>query len=599
MQTALDFFKKYSYIIFTTAKHESMRRFFTTLLSILLAQASLAQISGPLSGTLGPGTYHVIGNISVESGDSLRLLPGTTFTFDGPYPFKIYGILLAEGTAIDSIIFTTDTLTNPDRWRGLRFYGSSSSSSRLAYCLIENGLAPGVWPDPNSFGGGVYLEDTSPSFSNCVFANDSAQYDGGAVYCSSAFSAFTSCIFSWNSSYGGGGAVSCIYSSPHFVNCSFVGNRCDGGGGAVYAGSYYASFTGCAFMGNSANLGGAVYRPNGDFTNCLFAGNSSRGRGGAIFGGGGAFRDCIITGNSAGNDGGGICAPIGIFINCVIAHNTADQGGGIFCGSNHSSFLNCILVGNSAPIDERGAAVYCGGSLVTLINTLIVFSEGAPAIFFDESPSCHFEHCDIFGNNGGNFDYWTSQWEDAPADLGLIDTVNANGDSCDTYMNIYLNPLLRDIENGDYHLMWTECGDSADSPCIDAGDPTIHDHTLDCDWGLATLISDISGFGGDTVVSGVSYPTAPLLPSKPTLFQNYPNPFNPTTEIEFDLPKSVKVELRIYNILGQEVAVLASDFFPAGAHRVSWNAASLPSGIYICRMEAAGFMQTRKMLLVK
>ncbi|MFH1011220.1 MAG: right-handed parallel beta-helix repeat-containing protein [bacterium] len=181
-----------------------MHRIFSLSFLLAFAQVGFGQLSGPLSGTLGPGTYHVIGSISVESGDTLRLMPGTTFIFDGGYPFRIYGTLLAEGTETDSVVFTTDTLANPDRWRGLRFYGSGSSGSRLAYCVIENGLALGTWPDPNSFGGGVYLYDTSPNFHNCVFANDSARYDGGAVYCYSSFSAFTNCTFMGNSGDEGG-----------------------------------------------------------------------------------------------------------------------------------------------------------------------------------------------------------------------------------------------------------------------------------------------------------------------------------------------------------------------------------------------------------
>jgi hypothetical protein len=108
-----------------------------------------------------------------------------------------------------------------------------------------------------------------------------------------------------------------------------------------------------------------------------------------------------------------------------------------------------------------------------------------------------------------------------------------------------------------------------------------------------------SFYGGDSTVSGIIHPNVPLLLTTPTLFQNYPNPFNPTTTIQFDLPRSAKVELKIYNILGHQVAILANDFFPAGTHHVSWNAANLPSGIYFCRMEAAGFAQTRKMLLVR
>ena len=134
---------------------------FAILAILSFFHSSFAQLSGPLSGTLGPGTYDVVGNISVESGDSLTLMPGTTFQFDGAYSFSIYGTLLAEGTEGDSIIFTTDTLANPERWRGLRFYEATSSGSQLIYCIIEYGLQSGN-------GGGVSLSESSPCFMHCV-----------------------------------------------------------------------------------------------------------------------------------------------------------------------------------------------------------------------------------------------------------------------------------------------------------------------------------------------------------------------------------------------------------------------------------------------
>ncbi len=81
-----------------------MKQIWTILLMLALAQASFGQLSGALSGTLGPGAYHVVGIIHVDFGDSLRVMPGTTFVFDGPYPFRIYGTLLAEGTESNSIV---------------------------------------------------------------------------------------------------------------------------------------------------------------------------------------------------------------------------------------------------------------------------------------------------------------------------------------------------------------------------------------------------------------------------------------------------------------------------------------------------------------
>ncbi|HEY3294982.1 MAG TPA: T9SS type A sorting domain-containing protein [bacterium] len=83
------------------------------------------------------------------------------------------------------------------------------------------------------------------------------------------------------------------------------------------------------------------------------------------------------------------------------------------------------------------------------------------------------------------------------------------------------------------------------------------------------------------------------------LKQNYPNPFNPTTSITFDLPASSHVMLKVYNMVGQEVATLANGALSSGRHSVSFDATNLPSGLYIYRMEAGSFSATKKMLLMK
>jgi len=99
-------------------------------------------------------------------------------------------------------------------------------------------------------------------------------------------------------------------------------------------------------------------------------------------------------------------------------------------------------------------------------------------------------------------------------------------------------------------------------------------------------------------------------PEQPETFalqQNYPNPFNPTTSIQFDLPVRADVKLEVYNMIGRQVAVLANrDSFGAGIHIVSFDASGFASGMYIYRIEVsntesgeAGFVQTRKMMLIK
>jgi hypothetical protein len=83
------------------------------------------------------------------------------------------------------------------------------------------------------------------------------------------------------------------------------------------------------------------------------------------------------------------------------------------------------------------------------------------------------------------------------------------------------------------------------------------------------------------------------------LHQNYPNPFNPSTTISFALPRETNMSLKVYNLLGQEVATLVSGVQKPGEHEVHWNASGFPSGIYFYKLEAGEFVQSRKLVLLK
>jgi hypothetical protein len=83
------------------------------------------------------------------------------------------------------------------------------------------------------------------------------------------------------------------------------------------------------------------------------------------------------------------------------------------------------------------------------------------------------------------------------------------------------------------------------------------------------------------------------------LAQNYPNPFNPTTAIRFALPEKASVSLRVFNQLGEQVAVLANGEFDAGYHSVQWNAVHLTSGIYFYELKAEKFLSVKKLMLMK
>lgn len=89
------------------------------------------------------------------------------------------------------------------------------------------------------------------------------------------------------------------------------------------------------------------------------------------------------------------------------------------------------------------------------------------------------------------------------------------------------------------------------------------------------------------------------IPKEFTLCQNYPNPFNPTTTINFELPKNSLVTLKIYNLLGKEVATLVESEKPAGVYEVSFDASKFPTGMYIYQLHAGNFIETKKMILIK
>jgi hypothetical protein len=89
------------------------------------------------------------------------------------------------------------------------------------------------------------------------------------------------------------------------------------------------------------------------------------------------------------------------------------------------------------------------------------------------------------------------------------------------------------------------------------------------------------------------------LPVEFILEQNYPNPFNPSTTIEFALPKSAFVTLKVYNLRGEEVATLVAEQRSAGIHRCNWNARGLASGVYLYRLETGDFVQVKKLILMR
>lgn len=91
----------------------------------------------------------------------------------------------------------------------------------------------------------------------------------------------------------------------------------------------------------------------------------------------------------------------------------------------------------------------------------------------------------------------------------------------------------------------------------------------------------------------------PTLPRDYALSQNYPNPFNPSTKIGFNLPVGNDVTIKVYNVLGQEIATLASGFYDAGRYSIDFSGDRLPNGIYFYAIKAGNYMDMKKMVLLK
>jgi hypothetical protein len=137
-----------------------------------------------------------------------------------------------------------------------------------------------------------------------------------------------------------------------------------------------------------------------------------------------------------------------------------------------------------------------------------------------------------------------------------------------------LDPLFKDATNGDFTLL-------SASP-------------------VKNLASDGKALGDlRWAGTGTSVEDFETIPVEFALEQNYPNPFNPTTSIQFAITNSGKYSLRVFNLLGQEVANLIDSELNPGVHKVSCNGGDLSSGIYLYRLTGNNVNLTKKMILIK
>jgi hypothetical protein len=545
-----------------------MRHFIinSAIVTLFLVCFSFADTHIPAGDVYGTWTssgspYLIDGEITIPTDSTLTIQPGVNIIFQGHYKFIVHGLLEAIGTESDSIVFTA---ANTDTgWGGIRFI-DSQDSSHLNYCIVEHGNANEYSPD--YIGRGIYCVNSNPVLTNCIIQENVAGVlygEGGGIYLNNSNPTIISCLIRNNSGCGSGGGICCTNSNPIIRNSIISDNSAGfdvGYGGGIYLSNSNAIIEECTIHDNMAGCGvcgGGIYSQYSDpiISNCIISDNHM------VYGGGGGIALLISRAEIS---------------HCVITGNYCDYASALLLGSNDSCIVsNCTIINNRiyGSASTYGTIVWTGygGSL---INSIVANNWGDEAIHFDVSPERPIIYCDFYNNQGGDFA------GSVPTGLGNISITNFNGDSCDVYYNIFLNPHMY----ANYHLQST-------SPCIDAGDPT-SPHDPD------GTIADMGAF---------YYPHSGIpqnhsqssLPTSFQLFQNYPNPFNSITTISFFLPVISKTLLNIYDLTGRHITTLIDNRLDAGIHHFTFDASILSSGIYFYQLQANNFIATKKMVFIK
>lgn len=323
----------------------------------------------------------------------------------------------------------------------------------------------------------------------------------------------------------------------------------------------------------------------------------------------------------ASTGGGGIRLGDGhpLILNNIIRNNRAMYGGGIV--SNHSTctIMNNLVYNNAEFQAVTGRPCYGGGGVwingggesSKLINNTILYnsasgstgpSAGRGGGVLITAVTVDIRNNIIWGNTqiiGGQL---TNALGSGSYTIAYNDIQGGYTGPGTLVSNIDIQPLF---DTTNYYL-------SNSSPCIDAGDTSSlfndREDTLNPGNALfpskGTIRNDIGAYGGSS--AGVIANTLVSIhnisqnnPGKFYIAQNFPNPFNPSTGIKFEIPVSSHVRLRIFDVAGREVASLVNEKLEAGYYEYTFNAVNLPSGTYFYSIEVGGFLETKKMVLLK
>ena len=334
------------------------------------------------------------------------------------------------------------------------------------------------------------------------------------------------------------------------------------GGGVHIDGQARPTIKHCIIHSNetigSSNRGGGIYASSqfAHISNCEIYYNTSQTGGGIAIGNGGngtIVDSCNIYNNTA-YSAVQIAYSQYIVINRTFIHNSSQVGIRNFA-TDSVTVMHSVIANNG----DMGITNQADNSQVYLINSFVGYNQGEN-IDQDTSRTDNWVEARFSNLIGGTDSLWFG--------IGCMDTM----------------PEFADTSAYDFSLLST-------SPMIDAGDPMLPN---DDDGTVADIGVHFYSQGPSSISE------TDLTLEKFELSQNYPNPFNPTTTIEFSIPKTDFVTLKIYNLLGQEVATLVSEKLNQGKHKYTWDASQFASGIYFYIIQTEeGFINTKKLVLLK
>ncbi|MGB2867440.1 MAG: T9SS type A sorting domain-containing protein [Bacteroidota bacterium] len=586
-------------------------------------------IAGTISNnTTWSGTYNVTGPVTVNSGASLTITPGSTIIFAGGISLTSYGVLSAVGTSSNRITFTSSS-TSPGSWGSIVLDGYGTLGSSLTYMTMRYGTEIRCNNAPDFSISNSTIENTINGInawgSTGTVANNlfNLQRDHGVIVSNSTIGTQYNTITKTDNS---GAALLYNENSNSWGNYVFHND--------IYGYNWgVASSYGASIHFGDQNAG---YHPvNNRIRNCLY--------GLMVY----SYAQIDLCDNYNGY--------LNSIRNNVCYHAYVYNNSTVFAAFNYWGNpvnWNQFYVGSASYLDNGDELSYdpwpdgSGGTRIADIGLQAISDQnGAKQSSQQDTQSWIKEGRKLRrqGNLSGAFDCFKNALSnnESPTEAllgiaslygsnldrdveGVLSSLPKNRFPLSAYLHagilsrqgknddaiLELSRIQEDSDLGRaskylrFHIVLNNKKDKEQAETILNSLGTRGDNDIEYALAQHDLLSFLGSEMPAAEFEKYSSDTRPAIPTNFECFQNYPNPFNPVTTIQYQLPVNGNVSLKVYDILGQEVADLVNEQKGPGIYAVQWDASKLPSGIYLSHFSVLSengkqFAKVVKMALLK